>query len=89
MRALGARPADPERRPAWDRAVATIAGYRHLRGLADDAPSALGPEPAGGAARAAWQKAYRAAERAAAELGRPLERAALGAGSERGLERER
>ena len=69
---LGRRPAQPELRPAWDRAVAAIAGYRHERGLPDNAPSALGPEPAGGPARAAWQKAHRAAERAAAEIGRPL-----------------
>jgi len=88
LRALGPRPAHPERRPAWDRAVAAIAAYRQERTIADDVPGALGPEPAGGPERAAWRMVSRAAERAAAELGRPLELGILSEGSTRGIEWE-
>jgi conjugative relaxase-like TrwC/TraI family protein len=83
VRALGRRPIHPERRLAWDRAVAAIAGYRHGRDLADDAASALGPAPPGGRDRPAWQAAAREVERAAAELDRSFERRLLFEGPER------
>jgi conjugative relaxase-like TrwC/TraI family protein len=52
---LGERPSDPERRRAWDRAVAGIEGYRQDHGI-EDRDSALGKEPRGGAEQMRWHQ---------------------------------
>jgi hypothetical protein len=42
---LGERPADHDRRAAWDAVVDRAIRYRTDRGIPDDAPSLLGPKP--------------------------------------------
>ena len=43
--AIGERPADPDRRAAWDRIVDRAVRYRHEHEVPDEASGLLGPEP--------------------------------------------
>jgi hypothetical protein len=70
------RPADAER---WDRAARTIARYR-IEYEIPDSDTTLGPEPAGGEQRRAYQQADLAREELARELGREPDGMDLGLG---------
>ncbi|MEE8485765.1 MAG: hypothetical protein V3S38_04330, partial [Acidimicrobiia bacterium] len=62
---LGERPADPERRAAWDAVVDRALRYRTDLGIPDDALDLLGPQPPGSDInkRVAWIAAQRAVQR--------------------------
>jgi hypothetical protein len=62
---LGERPANPERRAAWDAVVDRAFRYRTDLGIPDDALGLLGPQPPGSDIhkRVAWIAARRAVQR--------------------------
>jgi hypothetical protein len=79
---LGERPANPDRRAAWDAVVNRALRYRTDHGIPDDAPDLLGPQPASSDIdkRAAWIAARRAVEGDLRRLMSPLDqgRSAIG-----------
>ncbi len=62
---LGERPADHERRAAWDVAVDRVLRYRTEHGIPEDAAGLLGPQPPSTEVlqRVAWMAAQRATQR--------------------------
>ena len=73
VKELGERPSDPMRRQTWDRAVATIEGYRAEHGIGDR-DSTLGARPEERLAQLEQQRVTKSLHRAQRSLG--LERAA-------------
>ena len=65
---FGERPQQYRRAEYYDRGVREVARYRIEFGVPDREPD-LGPEPQGGAARAAWRRAARVAEQTRRRLG--------------------
>jgi hypothetical protein len=72
---VGARPADPVKRAAWDRGAREIEGYRLRNGLVDR-DTALGPKPRDHAAQAEQRRARERLERVQRELGFQRQRSA-------------
>ena len=68
--AIGERPADPDRRAAWDRIVDRAARHRHEHRVQDKAAGLLGPEPPRDSTvdRMAWVIAERDVERGLDQL---------------------
>lgn len=86
---FGPRPIEPSARRAWDRAVITVATYRHARAISLDEPSLLGPRPSSGDARSAWDTTVAAAGETLRTLQRPSEALARWGAEERERPRER
>ena len=62
---LGERPAEPDRRAAWDAIVDRALRHRADQGIPNEAPNLLGPEPPSSEVdeRVVWIAAHRAVER--------------------------
>jgi hypothetical protein len=67
---IGERPAEPDRRAAWDRIVDRVLRYRHEHGVPDETAGLLGPEPPRDSTvdRMAWVIAERDIERGLRQL---------------------
>jgi hypothetical protein len=86
---FGGRPAEPEARAVWERAVGAVATYRGSHGIGTDEPTLLARGPPTADARAAWDVTTAIADDATRTLRRPgdaLERLAV---AERGRPRVR
>jgi conjugative relaxase-like TrwC/TraI family protein len=77
---FGRRPAEPQARAVWERAVGAVATYRGSHGIGTDEPTLLGPRPPTADARAAWDVTTAIADDATRTLqrsGDALERLAV------------
>jgi conjugative relaxase-like TrwC/TraI family protein len=75
--ALGDRPVRRSAAERWDRASRTLARYRIEYEIGADAIDTLGPRPAGGDQRRDYERAQRAREQLARELGRDVQQLEL------------
>ena len=87
--AFGERPAEPEARAIWERAVGAVATYRHSQAIPTEEPTLLGPQPSVSEARSAWEAAVVLASEAVRTLRLPSEARARLAAVERSHTRVR